>query len=72
MASASTPSANEPANDLVLVHTVQLKTIIKAKSQEGIQWYIKDVAIASVHSEKTLLKKLMIMIIIIIMNKSQK
>ena len=29
MASASTPSANEPAKDLILVHTVQLKPIIK-------------------------------------------
>ena len=28
--SASTPSANEPANDLILVHTVQLKPMIKA------------------------------------------
>ena len=30
MASASTPSANEPAKDLILVHTVQLKPVIKA------------------------------------------
>ena len=30
MASASTPSANEPAKDLILVHTVQLKPMIKA------------------------------------------
>ena len=31
MASASTPSANEPAKDLILVHTVQLKPMIKAQ-----------------------------------------
>ena len=30
MALASTPSANEPAKDLILVHTVQLKQMIKA------------------------------------------
>ena len=30
MASASTPSANEPAKDLILVHTVELKPMIKA------------------------------------------
>ena len=37
MASASTPSANEPAKDFNLVHTVQLKQMIKALSQE--EWY---------------------------------
>ena len=31
MVSASTPSANEPVKDLILVHTVQLKPIIKAQ-----------------------------------------
>ena len=68
MASASTPSANEPAKDLILVHTVQLKPMIKASSG------ISDVTFASVHSEKTHLKKLMmkIIIIIIIKNKSQE
>ena len=30
MASARTPSANEPAKDLILVHTVQLKPMIKS------------------------------------------
>ena len=72
MASASTPSANETAKDLILVHTVQLKPMIKAQITE--EWYfgINDVAIASVHSEKTHLKKLMKIIIIIIMNKSQE
>ena len=34
MASASTPSANEPAKDLILFHTVQLKPMLKHKSQE--------------------------------------
>ena len=28
--SPSTPSTNEPAKDLILVHTVQLKPMIKA------------------------------------------
>ena len=30
MVSSSTPSANQPAKDLVLVHTVQLKPMVKA------------------------------------------
>ena len=38
MASASTPSANEPAKDLILVHTVQLKPMKKAQIQE--EWYL--------------------------------
>ena len=69
MASASTPSANEQAKDVVLVHTVQLKPMIKAQiSGRMISSGISDVAIASVYSEKTRLKKL-IMIIIIITSK---
>ena len=53
MASASTPSANEPAKDLILVHTVQLKPMIKAQiSGRMLSSGISDVAIASVHSEK--------------------
>ena len=68
MASTSTPSANEPANDLILVHTVQLEPMIKEQiSGRMISSDIRDVVIASVHSEKTRLKKL-----IIFMNKSQK
>ena len=47
MASASTPSGNEPVKNLVLVHTVQLVS-------SGIRY----VAFASVHSKKTCLKKL--------------
>ena len=68
MASASTPSANEPAKDLILVRTVQLKPMIKAQlSGRMVSSGISDVAIASVHSEKNRLKKL-----IITMNKSQE
>ena len=54
MASASTPSANEPAKDLILVHTVQLKTMIKAHfSGKMVSSGISDVGLASVYSEKT-------------------
>ena len=58
----------------ILVHTVQLKPMIKAQiSGRMVSSGIGDVAIASVHSEKTCLKKcMMIMIIIISMNKSQE
>ena len=70
MALASTPSANEQAKDVVLVHTVQLKAIIKAQiSGRMVSSGISDVAIISVYSEKTRLKKL---IIIIIMNNHKK
>ena len=73
MASASTPSANEQAKDVVLVHTVQLKPMIKAQiSGRMISSGISDVAIASVYLEKTRLKKLIMIIIFIIMNKSQE
>ena len=54
MASASTPSANEPAKDLILVRTVQLKPMIKAQmSGRMVSSGISDVAFASVYSEKT-------------------
>ena len=67
MASASTPSANEPAKDLILVHTVQLKPMIKAQiSGRMVSSGISDVASASVHSEKTRPKKLIMMMKIII------
>ena len=77
MASASTPSANEPAKYLILVHTVQLKPMIKAQiSGIMVSNGISDVVPTSVHSEKTRLKKLMMMMMMmmmmIIMNKSQK
>ena len=66
MESASTPSDNEP-------HTVQLKPIIKAQiSGRMVSSGISDVAFASVHSEKTHLKKLMKMIIIIIINRKKR
>ena len=68
MPSDSTPSANEQPKDLILVHTVQLKIMIKAHiSGRMISSGISDVVIASVHSEIIRLKKL-----IIIMNKSQE
>ena len=70
MASASIPSANEPGKDLILFHIVQLKLRIKAQiSGRMVSSGISDVAIASVHSEKTRLKKL---IMIVIMNKSEE
>ena len=49
--SASTPSTNEQAKDLILVHIVQLKTMLKAQISG------RTVVIPSVHSEKTRLKK---------------
>ena len=58
--------------DLTLVHAVQLKPTIKVMASIGIS----DVVTASVYSEKSRLKKLMMMKIIIIiiniMNKSQE
>ena len=55
-----------------LVHTVKLKLIINAQIPgKLVTSGISDVATASVHSEKTRSKKL-IMIIIIVMNKSQE
>ena len=54
MASATTPSVNEPAKD-VLVHTVQLKPKIKAHFLRRMVCIgIIDVAIASVHYEKSI------------------
>ena len=45
MASPRTPSANEPAKDLILVHTVQLKPKIKAQiSGRMVSSGISDVA----------------------------
>ena len=49
-----------------LVHTVKLKPMIKAQiSGRMVSSGISDVAFASVYSEKTRLKKLVIMIIVI-------
>ena len=45
MASAATPSANEQAEDVVLVHTVELIPMIKAQiSGRMISSVISDVA----------------------------
>ena len=61
MASACTPSVNE---GFILVHRVQLKPMIKTQiSGRMICSGISDVAIASVYSEKTHLKKLIMIII---------
>ena len=71
MASASTPSVNELKKGLILVHTVKLKQITKAQiSGKLVTSGISDVAVASVHSEKTRMKKMNM--IIISMNKSQE
>ena len=65
MAAACSPSANEPAKGLILVRTIKLKPMIKAQiSGRMISSGISDIAFASEYSEKTRLKKLMIMIII--------
>ena len=65
MASASTLSANVPAKDLNLVHTVQLKPMIKAHfSGRMLSSGISDVVFASVYSEKIHLKKMNTIIII--------
>ena len=69
------PSANEPAKDLISVHTVQLKPMVKAQSSgRMVSSGTSDVVIASVYTEKTRLKKLMMMklmmMIIIITEKT--
>ena len=72
MASAKTISLTA-RNDLFLVHVVQLKPTIKDQiSGKLVTNGISDVAIASVNSEKTLTKKMIMIIIIISMNKSQE
>ena len=53
MASASRPSANEQAKDLILDHTVQLKPRIKAQiSGRIISSGISDVVITSITLRK--------------------
>ena len=70
MVSTSTPSANEPTKDLILVHSVQLKPMIKAQmSGRMVSSGISDVAIVSIHAEKTRMKKLIMIIIIITSNR---
>ena len=61
MTSASTPSANEPANHFSPNSTAKTND----KSTNLCKNCINDVAFASVHSEKTRLKKLIVIIIII-------
>ena len=63
MESATKPSANEPAMDLILVHTVQLKPIKAQISGKMVSSCISEIVFASVHYEKTRLKKLIIVII---------
>ena len=64
MVSASTPSANELAKDYILVHTVKIKLMIKAQiSGRMISSGTSDVVIASVQSEKTHPKKLMLLLL---------
>ena len=54
----------------ILVHTVKLRTMIIAQiSGRMVSSGISDVAFSPVYSEKTHLKKLMIMIIIITSNR---
>ena len=58
---ASKPSANEPDKDLILVHTVQLKPMPKAQiSRRMVSSVLRDVAFASVNSEKTRQKNFII------------
>ena len=62
------------SKDLILVHTVQLKPILKANSSgRMVSSGISDVVITSVHSEETRLKKLvMIMMMIMIIITSNR
>ena len=74
MESANTPSANEPTKDHIIRPHILLKPMIKAQISGRIMSSgISGAVIASLHFEKSRLKKcMMIMImIIIIMNKSQ-
>ena len=71
MASASTLMSQQER--LTLVHTEKLKLMIKGTiSGRMLSIGISHVAFASLYSEKTRLKKCWIMIIIIMMNKSQE
>ena len=63
--------AGRNSKDLILVHTVQLKPMIKAHfSGRMVSSNISGIALASVHYEKTHLKKLIMIIIIIITEKN--
>ena len=70
MASASTLMSQQ--GRLTLVHTEKLKLMIKGTiSGRMLSSGISHVAFASVHSEKTRLKKCWIMIIIIMITKNR-
>ena len=57
MASSSTLSANEPANDLILVHRVQLKPMIKEQiSRRMVSSGTSDVAFTSYTLRKPVLR----------------
>ena len=59
-------------SQLILVHTVQLKPMIKAQiSVRMVSSGLSDVAFASVYSEKTRLKKLMMIMIIVTSNRKK-
>ena len=59
MVSASTPSTNELSKDLILVHTIQLKQIIKTQiSGRMISSGINYVVIASVTWRKPVRRSL--------------
>ena len=54
-------SANEPAKDIILVHTIQIKPMVEAQiSGRMVSSGISDVAFTLVYSEKNRLKKLLI------------
>ena len=64
MASASTPSANEPTKDLSLVHTVQVKPMIKVQiSGRMLSSGIRCSVHFSILRENRL-KKLMILLLV--------
>ena len=74
MASANTPSVNEPAKaSFSTQYMVKLKPNIKGQiSGKLVTSGLNDVAIVSVHSEKNRVKKMITIIIIISMNKLQE
>ena len=69
MVPSSTPSANEPAKGPILVHTIQLKAMIKVQISGMVSSGISIVAFPSVYSEKKCLMMMMTMIIIITSNR---
>ena len=72
MASASTQSVNETTRALFSPHSKAKANYKITNLRKLVDSSISDAAIVSVHSEKTHLKKLIMIIIIIIMNKSQE